>query len=108
MGPKILSTPRSLTRDGHPVLDRFCAERYEPVTCSSGQQPSEDELVELLSGCVGMLAGAGRISARAINVFGKEFPGASLLVTHKRVIATPHVGGYTAKTSAGPSRWPSR
>ena len=67
MGPKILITPRSLTRDGHPALDRFTESGYDVVACSPGRQPSEAELVELLPGCAGMLAGVERISARALE-----------------------------------------
>lgn len=70
MSRKVLITPRSLTRDGHPELARFTDAGYEVITCTPGRQPSEEELIELLPGCVGMLAGVERISARALGAAG--------------------------------------
>lgn len=67
MSRKILITPRSLTRDGHPALEKFTQAGYEVITSAPGRQPSEKELIALLPGCVGMLAGVERISARALE-----------------------------------------
>ena len=67
MSQKILVTPRSLTRDGHRALDRFTEAGYEVITATPGRQPTEEELLELLPGCVGMLAGVERISARVLK-----------------------------------------
>lgn len=67
MAKRILITPRSLTRDGHPALRRFANAGYEVVMGPPGTQPSEEDLIEVLPGCVGMLAGVERISARAIE-----------------------------------------
>jgi D-3-phosphoglycerate dehydrogenase len=40
----------------------------------------------------------GRLAGLATDVFGEEPPGCTALVGHDRVIATPHVGGYTAQS----------
>ena len=70
MANRILVTPRSLTRDGHPALRRFVEAGYEVVTCVPGRQPSEQELLDLLPGCVGMLAGVEPICARVLEAAG--------------------------------------
>jgi len=64
---KILVTPRSLARDGHPALRRLEEAGYELVYCAKGRQPTEDELFELLPGCVGYFAGVEKISARVLE-----------------------------------------
>ena len=65
--PKILVTPRALTRDGHPVLDQLRAAGYSLVFCSAGQTPSENELMTLIPDCVGWLAGVEPVSAKVID-----------------------------------------
>ena len=65
--PKILVTPRALTRDGHPALDELRAAGYTLVFCSAGQTPSEDELMQLVPDCIGWLAGVEPVSAEVIN-----------------------------------------
>jgi D-3-phosphoglycerate dehydrogenase len=37
----------------------------------------------------------GQVAGAALDVFEKEPPGASPLVTHARVVATPHIGAQT-------------
>ena len=65
---KILISPRSLPRaGGHPALGRFTEAGYELVFAPAGRQPTEDELLELLPGCVGFLAGVEPISARVLE-----------------------------------------
>ncbi len=64
---KVLITPRSLTRDGHPSLDMLRDAGYEIVYATAGKQPSEDELIEKLPGCIGYLAGVEKISAKALE-----------------------------------------
>lgn len=63
----ILVTPRSLTRDGHPALDALSQAGCEVIFATPGKQPDEAELLRLLPGCVGMLAGVEKISARALE-----------------------------------------
>jgi phosphoglycerate dehydrogenase-like enzyme len=67
MAAKILVTPRSLTRDGHPALDKLKEAGFEVVFCTPGKQPDENELLSLVPGCVGWLAGVERISARVFE-----------------------------------------
>lgn len=67
MKPRILITPRSLTRDGHPSLDRLEKLGYVLVKSSPGNQPDEDELKHLVKGCVGYLAGVEPITASVIE-----------------------------------------
>ena len=64
---KILVTPRSLTRDGHPALARLEEAGYELVFSAPGALPTEDELLELLPGCVGYLAGVEEISSKVLG-----------------------------------------
>jgi phosphoglycerate dehydrogenase-like enzyme len=64
---RILVTPRSLTRSGHPALARLAEAGYEVVYCTPGQQPEEEELLRLLPGCAGYLAGVEKISARVLE-----------------------------------------
>ena len=67
MIPKILVTPRSLTRDGHPALARLEEAGYELVFSAPGVFLGEDELLELLPGCVGYLAGVEGVSASVLD-----------------------------------------
>lgn len=64
---KILITPRSLTQNGHPELERLKKAGYEVIFSKPGIQPTEEELIELLPGCVGMLAGVEKISAKVLE-----------------------------------------
>jgi len=64
---RILITPRSLTRHGHPRLDALKQAGYEMVCSTPGCFPTEDELLALLPGCVGYLAGVEEISARVLD-----------------------------------------
>ena len=63
---RILVTPRSLTKAGHPRLQRLREADCEVVFCTPGQSPGEDELIALLPGCVGFLAGVEPITARVL------------------------------------------
>ena len=65
---KILVTPRSITSaGGHPALERLSAAGYEIVLSTAGKQPSEEELLSLLPGCQGFLAGVEKISAKVLE-----------------------------------------
>jgi D-3-phosphoglycerate dehydrogenase len=64
---KVLITPRSLTRDGHPSLDLLKKAGCDLVFSTPGKQPDEGELIGLLPGCVGYLAGVETISAKALE-----------------------------------------
>lgn len=67
MKGKILVTPRSLTKKGHPALDALKEAGYEVVLSAPGEQPDEAQLLRLLPGCVAYLAGVERISPRVLE-----------------------------------------
>ena len=64
---KILVTPRSLTKDGDPALDLMTGEGFEIVFSTPGTMPQENELIKLLPGCVGYLAGVEPITAAVLE-----------------------------------------
>ncbi len=64
---KILITPRSITAGGHPALERLVEAGFEVHFSSPGKMPTEDELVAMLPGCVGHLAGVEPITARVLD-----------------------------------------
>ena len=64
---KILVTPRSLTKAGHPALDRLRQAGYEVIFSTPGKQPDEEELLRLLPDCVGYLAGVEKVSAKVLE-----------------------------------------
>ncbi len=64
---KILVTPRSLTKGGDPALDLLTEEGFEIIFSTPGAMPPEEELIELLPGCVGYLAGVEQITAAALE-----------------------------------------
>ncbi len=43
---------------------------------------------------------SGKVSGAALDVFGKEPPGLTELVSHPRVICTPHIGAQTAEAQS--------
>ncbi len=60
---KILITPRSLSKNGHPGLMDLETAGYEVLTPFPGVMPSKEQLKEILPGCIGYLAGVENISA---------------------------------------------
>ena len=64
---RILVTPRSITRSGHPALRRLEAAGCEIVFCAKGKMPDEAELLELVPDCVGWLAGVEPVSQRVLE-----------------------------------------
>ncbi|HET7717556.1 MAG TPA: phosphoglycerate dehydrogenase [Bauldia sp.] len=67
MSGRILVTPRSLTASPGNSLSELEAAGFELVFSPAGRQPTEDELVGLVPGCVGWLAGVEPISARVFD-----------------------------------------
>lgn len=57
------------------------------INVARGELVNEDALVKALD--------EGRIAGAALDVFAKEPPGESTLVTHPKVVVTPHLGGST-------------
>ena len=64
---KILITPRSLTKGGDPALELLKEAGHELAFCKPGEMPSEEELLRLLPGCAGYLAGVERVSVRVLE-----------------------------------------
>lgn len=64
---KILITPRSLTKNGHPALNRLEDAGYNLTFSNPGVQPTEEELQRLLPDCIGMLAGVEPITAKVLE-----------------------------------------
>jgi D-3-phosphoglycerate dehydrogenase len=63
---KILVTPRSITRDGHPSLEKLRTAGCKVLFCRPGVQPDEEELCALLPGCAGYLAGVEPVTDRVL------------------------------------------
>ena len=64
---RILVTPRSVTRNGHPSLQKLRAAGYEVILSKPGSIPDENDLVELLQGCVGYIAGVEPVSSGVLE-----------------------------------------
>ena len=60
-------TPRSLTQGRSPELQPLENAGYELIFARPGQTPTEDELLELVPGCRGWLAGVEPISERVLQ-----------------------------------------
>lgn len=67
MSGEILITPRSVTENGHPALQRLRAAGWSLRFSQPGRQPTEQELRELLPGCTGYLAGTEPITAHTLR-----------------------------------------
>jgi len=64
---RILITPRSLTKSGHPALEKLTKAGYKIIFSTPGKQPSEEELIKLLVDCAGYLAGVEKISSKVLE-----------------------------------------
>ena len=67
MKQRILVTPRSATKSGHPSLAALEEEGFEIVFSPPGLLPTEEDLLQRLPGCVGYLAGVETISASVLE-----------------------------------------
>ncbi len=59
---RILVTPRSLTKGGDPALELLKKAGHELVFCTPGKAPDEKELLGLVPGCAGWLAGVEKVT----------------------------------------------
>ncbi|MBI9104311.1 MAG: phosphoglycerate dehydrogenase [Spirochaetales bacterium] len=64
---KILITPRSMSKNGHPGLAALTNAGYELLTPFPGKMPTEEELLSILPQCAGFLAGVEKISSKVIE-----------------------------------------
>lgn len=64
---RILITPRSLTRDGDPALELLRKAGHDLVLSSPGKTPDEEELLRLVPGCVGWIAGVEKITEKVLR-----------------------------------------
>lgn len=67
---RILVTPRSLTATPHPLIECLRAQGHEIVMPAPGKSPDEAELLGLVPGVTGWLAGIEKISPRVIEAAG--------------------------------------
>ena len=96
MKQRILVTPRSATKSGHPSLAALTEGGFEVVLSRPGVLPTEEDLLQRLPGCVGYLAGVETISA-------------SMLENAKELKAISRNGtGPMRSTWLPPSGWESK
>ncbi|HEY0791647.1 MAG TPA: phosphoglycerate dehydrogenase [Chthoniobacterales bacterium] len=67
MSQQILITPRSLTQVPSPDLEPLERAGFKLIYAAAGKTPTEDELLKLVPGCVGWLAGVEAISERVLH-----------------------------------------
>jgi D-3-phosphoglycerate dehydrogenase len=102
---RILVTPRSLTTAGLEAVEELAPLReagFELVASAPGRAPSEAELLELVPGCVGWIAGvepvSGRVLAAAtdLRVISRNGTG-----TDNIDLAAAEAAGIVVKRAAG-------
>jgi D-3-phosphoglycerate dehydrogenase len=71
MNQRILVTPRSLTAEPHPEVERLRQEGFDIVYSTAGAMPTEEELVDLVPDCVGWLAGVEPVTPRIVEAAGQ-------------------------------------
>ena len=64
---RILVTPRSLSASEHPAIQLLRDQGWEVIFGPRGRLPEEAELLRLLPGCTGWLAGVEPISVRVLD-----------------------------------------
>ena len=64
---RILVTPRSLSGSDHPAIQMLRDQGWEIVFGPRGRLPEETELLQLLPGCKGWLAGVEPVSVRLLD-----------------------------------------
>ncbi len=103
---KILVTPRSLTKGGDPALELLKKAGHQLVFCTPGKAPDEQELLGLVPGCAGWLAGVEKItdavlaradSLKAISRNGTGVDSIDLAACERRGIAVLRAEGANAR-----------
>lgn len=92
-GADFISLHLPLTAETRGMVDRMAFQKMKPgvrlVCTARGGLIDEDALLQALEG--------GQVAGAALDVFAQEPPGATGLVRHPRVIATPHVAAQTTE-----------
>jgi D-3-phosphoglycerate dehydrogenase / 2-oxoglutarate reductase len=103
---KILVTPRSLTKGGDPALELLRKAGHQVVFCTPGKSPDEQELLGLVPGCAGWLAGVEKITdavlaradcLKAISRNGTGVDSIDLSACQRRGIAVLRADGANAR-----------
>jgi len=103
---KILVTPRSLTKGGDPALDLLKKAGHQLVFCTPGKSPDEQELLGLVPGCAGWLAGVEKITdavlaradcLKAISRNGTGVDSIDLAACQRRGVAVLRAEGANAR-----------
>jgi D-3-phosphoglycerate dehydrogenase / 2-oxoglutarate reductase len=103
---KILVTPRSLTKGGDPALELLKEAGHQLVFCTPGKAPDETELLGLVPGCAGWLAGVEKITdavlaradcLKAISRNGTGVDSIDLAACQRRGIAVLRADGANAR-----------
>lgn len=103
---KILVTPRSLTKGGDPALELLRKAGHQLVFCTPGKAPEEQELLGLVPGCAGWLAGVEKITdvvlaradcLKAISRNGTGVDSIDLAACERRGIAVLRAEGANAR-----------
>ena len=85
-----------LTNDTRDMIDSATLNQMQPgtrlVCAARGGVINEADLLTALQ--------SGHIAGAALDVFSQEPPGATPLVTHPNLVATPHIGAQTAESQA--------
>jgi D-3-phosphoglycerate dehydrogenase / 2-oxoglutarate reductase len=63
---RVLVTPRSLTPGDHPAFERLRQAGWDVVLGPKGRLPDEEELCDLVQGCVGWIAGVEPVSPKVL------------------------------------------
>jgi phosphoglycerate dehydrogenase-like enzyme len=89
-----------LTNDTRGLLDAAVFAKMKAgvflVCAARGGVIDEDALLAALN--------SGQVAGAALDVYATEPPGASDLVVHPHVVATPHIGGQTAEAQVRAAR----
>lgn len=103
---RVLVTPRSLTRAPGPEVATLKAAGCEVVLGPAGRQPTEDELVALVPGCAGYLAGVEPVTRRvleaadALQVISRNGAGTDTIdvaAAEERGVQVERAGGANAR-----------
>jgi D-3-phosphoglycerate dehydrogenase / 2-oxoglutarate reductase len=63
---RVLVTPRSLTHGDHPAFERLRQAGWDVVLGPKGRLPEEEELCDLVQGCVGWIAGVEPVTPKVL------------------------------------------